>query len=72
MQRLSDGGVLAVVVPMPFDLAVFGIKRADDVIAAYPDVHTWITSGHSLGGAMAAEYLKSLLPEDRDDRSSDG
>jgi hypothetical protein len=58
MQRLSDGGILAVIVPMPLDLAVFGIKRADDVIAAYPDVDTWVVGGHSLGGAMAAEYLK--------------
>lgn len=58
MHRLSDGGVLAVVVPMPLDLAVFGVNRADDVIAAYPDVDTWVIGGHSLGGAMAAEYLK--------------
>lgn len=59
MQQLSDGGVLAVIVPMPLNLAVFGIARADDVIAAYPDIDTWIIGGHSLGGAMAAEYVKN-------------
>lgn len=59
MQRLSDGGVLAVIVPMPLDLAVFGIHRADDVIAAYPEVEHWAIGGHSLGGAMASEYVKS-------------
>jgi hypothetical protein len=58
MQRLSDGGVLAVIVPMPLDLAVLGINRADDVIEAYPDVDSWVIGGHSLGGAMTAEYLK--------------
>lgn len=58
MQRLSDGGVLAVIVPMPLDLAAFGMNRADDLIATYPDVDTWVIGGHSLGGAMAAEYLK--------------
>ncbi len=58
MKRLSDGGVLAAVVPMPLDLAVFGVNRADEVIAAYPDVDTWAIGGHSLGGAMAAEYPK--------------
>lgn len=59
MQQLSDGGVLAIIVPMPLNLAVFGITRADDVIAAYPDIDAWIIGGHSLGGAMAAEYVKN-------------
>lgn len=58
MQRLSDGGVLAVIVPMPLDLAIFGIGRADEVIAAYPWIDSWAVGGHSLGGAMAAEYAK--------------
>ncbi|MDO8949426.1 MAG: alpha/beta hydrolase [Actinomycetota bacterium] len=59
MQRLSDGGVLAIIVPMPLELAVFGQGRASDVIEAYPAVGTWVIGGHSLGGAMAAEYLKA-------------
>ncbi len=58
MRALSDRGVLAVIVPMPLDLAVFGIGRADEVIGAYPDVDTWVIGGHSLGGAMAAEHVK--------------
>lgn len=58
MRRLSQRGVLTVIVPMPLDLAVFGVNRADDVFAAYPDFDTWIIGGHSLGGAMAAEYVK--------------
>ncbi|MBN1858110.1 alpha/beta fold hydrolase [Candidatus Bipolaricaulota bacterium] len=57
MQRVSDGGVLAVIVPMPLDLAVFDIRRADEVIAAYPEVERWAIGGHSLGGAMACEYV---------------
>jgi hypothetical protein len=58
LRRLADGGVLAVLVPMPLDLAVFGIGRAADVIAAFPQVDTWAIGGHSLGGAMAAEFVK--------------
>jgi len=58
MRRLSDGGVLAVIVSMPLDLAVLGVGRADRVIAAYPAVDSWVIGGHSLGGAMAAEYVK--------------
>lgn len=57
MKRVSDGGVLAVIVPMPLDLAVLGIGRADKIIAAYPDVEHWAIGGHSLGGAMACEYV---------------
>ena len=58
MQRLADGGVLAVIVPMPLELAVFGIGRAAAVIDAFPQVGTWVIGGHSLGGAMAAEFVK--------------
>ena len=58
MQRLADGGVLTVLVPMPLELAVFGINRARDVIGAFPEVHPWIIAGHSLGGAMASEFVK--------------
>jgi hypothetical protein len=58
MQRLADGGVLAVIVPMPLELAVFGIGRAAAVIDAFPDVGTWAIGGHSLGGSMAAEFVK--------------
>lgn len=58
MQRLSDGGVLAIIVPMPLDLAVFGIGSADKVVESYPNIDTWIIGGHSLGGAMACEHVK--------------
>ncbi len=58
LRRLADGGVLAVLVPMPLDLAVFGSGRAAEVIAAFPQVKTWAIGGHSLGGAMAAEFVK--------------
>jgi hypothetical protein len=58
LRRLADGGVLAVLVPMPLDLAVFGIGRAAEVIAAFPQVTAWAIGGHSLGGAMASEFVK--------------
>ena len=58
MRRLADGGVLGVIVPMPLELAVFGIGRAAGVIEAFPQVDTWVIGGHSLGGAMASEFVK--------------
>lgn len=58
LQRLADGGVLAVLVPMPLDLAVLGIGRAAAVLDAFPEVPVWAIGGHSLGGSMAAEFVK--------------
>ncbi len=43
-------------VKMPFNLAVFGINRADDIINANPEITSWYIAGHSLGGAMASQY----------------
>ena len=58
MKSLSDQGITTVIVPMPLDLAIFGVNKADDVIAAYPEIKHWIIGGHSLGGSMAAEFVK--------------
>lgn len=43
-------------VKMPFNLAVFGINKADDIISANPEITSWYIAGHSLGGAMASQY----------------
>jgi dienelactone hydrolase len=48
---------LVVIVPMPLNLAVFGVNAASNVIAAYPNVTNWAIGGHSLGGSMAAQYI---------------
>jgi pimeloyl-ACP methyl ester carboxylesterase len=42
---------------MPFNLAVFKPAAADAVIAAHPEITHWVIGGHSLGGAMAANYV---------------
>jgi hypothetical protein len=57
MKSLSDQGIMTVIVPMPLDLAIFGVNKADAVIAAYPEIEKWIIGGHSLGGSMAAEFV---------------
>lgn len=49
-------GYFVVIDPMPLNLAVLGVNSADDIIAAFPEISTWAIGGHSLGGAMAAEY----------------
>ena len=55
-QAIAAEGYLAIITPMPFNLAVFGIGAADEAIAAHPEVTTWALAGHSLGGSMAAQY----------------
>jgi pimeloyl-ACP methyl ester carboxylesterase len=56
-RAIAGAGHRVVIVPMPLNLAVFGPARAGDVIAAYPAVEVWAIGGHSLGGAMAANYV---------------
>jgi hypothetical protein len=58
MSELSKQGIMSVIVPMPLDLAIFGVNKANDVIAARPEIKHWIIGGHSLGGSMAAQYAK--------------
>jgi len=53
---IAQQGYLVVIVPMPLNLAVFGVDKAQDVINAYPDIDNWIIGGHSLGGSMAASF----------------
>jgi dienelactone hydrolase len=35
---------------------VFSPDLAEKVMQAYPEIDTWVVGGHSLGGAMAANY----------------
>ena len=55
-RALAEEGYLVVIVPMPLNLAVLAPGRAAQVIAAFPDVRSWAVGGHSLGGAMAANF----------------
>ncbi|GAB4576467.1 MAG: hypothetical protein Kow0077_32930 [Anaerolineae bacterium] len=58
LRDVAAQGYLAVIVPMPLNLAVLAPGRAGDVIAAFPEITTWVIGGHSLGGAMAANYVR--------------
>jgi pimeloyl-ACP methyl ester carboxylesterase len=55
-QGIAEKGYLVAIIPMPLNLAVFGINRASQVIEAHPEISHWVVGGHSLGGAMAARY----------------
>jgi pimeloyl-ACP methyl ester carboxylesterase len=50
---------LVVIPPMPLSLAVFSPAKAGEIIAAHPEIQSWAVGGHSLGGAMAANFVKN-------------
>ena len=62
-QGIADVGYLVVIPKMPLNLAFTGINRADGIRAAYPEIKLWVIGGHSLGGAMAAEYAKNNVDD---------
>lgn len=59
MTALARNGVLCIVADMPFHMAIFRTDAADALRTAYPEITRWSIGGHSMGGAMAAQYVAS-------------
>lgn len=57
-RAIAVEGYLVAVVPMPLNLAILGAERARGVIDAFPSIQHWAIGGHSLGGAMAAQFAR--------------
>jgi hypothetical protein len=57
MRQLAEDNIYTVIVKMPFNLAMFGINKASDVLSSTEGISSWYIGGHSLGGAMCANYL---------------
>lgn len=55
LHHLAGQGMDVCLVRMPFRLSVFGVNKAAQVIKKH-DYDHWYIGGHSLGGAMAANY----------------
>ena len=55
MQSLAAQGVDCFLIKMPMKLAFFGMNKADTIRAEY-SYKNYYLAGHSLGGAMAANY----------------
>jgi predicted esterase len=56
MKAIASEGYLVVVPEMPLNIAAFRPSIADKIIATHPEIDRWVISGHSVGGAMAAQY----------------
>lgn len=53
---LAEAGHLAILLPMPLNLAILNPDAANAIIDGYPGIKRWAIGGHSLGGVMAARY----------------
>ena len=63
LKKVAEAGYLVALPKMPLSLAVFDPDRAEEIIAAYPQLKNWVIGGHSLGGAMAASYIHKNLDQ---------
>lgn len=57
LDSIRNEGINVYLVKMPFNLAVFNVNAADEIIEKHPNINHWYIGGHSLGGAMASQYL---------------
>ena len=55
MHKLALQGVDCFIIKMPMKMAFLGMNKADLILAEY-DYDNYYLAGHSLGGAMAANY----------------
>lgn len=61
MMSLAENGVDCFLVEMPFNLAFFGMNKAESIMSEYVSYENWYIGGHSLGGAMAASFASNHL-----------
>jgi dienelactone hydrolase len=55
-RHIAQAGYLVVVPEVTLNLAFLDRDAADGVMEDFPEVDRWVVGGHSLGGAMAADY----------------
>lgn len=55
-RSIAATGRFVIITPMPLSLAVLDPNAADAVIDEHTEIKEWVIGGHSLGGAMAAQY----------------
>ena len=56
MEYCAQEGILCVLMPMPFNLAVLASDAAAAIPEQFPEIENWYMAGHSLGGSMAASF----------------
>ena len=59
---LAENGVDCFLISMPLKLAFFGMNKADEILAEYNYMHYYL-AGHSLGGAMIANFTADHIDD---------
>lgn len=59
LHQIAEKGILVVITPMPFNLAILNTNAANAVIDNFPRISHWTVAGHSLGGASAAIFAEN-------------
>lgn len=54
MKACAEQGIVSIVVEMPYNLAIFGVNKAETIPQYFPEITNWYIGGHSLGGTMAS------------------
>lgn len=62
LHRIAEQGYLVVLVRVRLNLAFFDIEAGAPVLRDFPQVTTWVTGGHSLGG-VACAFFAANHPE---------
>ena len=61
MTMLAERGIDCFIIKMPANMAILGQSKADDIYNNYPDYKKYYLAGHSMGGAMIANYAAKNL-----------
>ena len=56
MAKIAEEGYACFIPNLTFNMAALEPKAADDIIAAHPEIRSWILAGHSMGGLTASGY----------------
>ena len=59
LRRVAAAGYLVVDASMPLEYALFAPNKAQQIMAAHPEINRWVLIGHSMGGAMAGTFVKN-------------
>jgi Alpha/beta hydrolase family len=55
-KELAENGYLVLVPEMRLNFSILEGNKAEELIAHYPEIESWYSGGHSLGGVSAASY----------------